>query len=98
MPSSQLVSGLWPSRGKSTMHARRTAKTVEAVCRFRLKSSRRLEDRFVCVVLLSMRCDGESLAGMVLPLDVVVEVGAVEVDIAQISGAVALGLVVEVGR
>src|ERR1700751_1826348 len=35
---------------------------------------------------------------MGLPLDVVLEVGTVEVDVAQITGAVAFGLVVEVRR
>src|SRR5258707_8207927 len=95
MPSSQLVSGLWPSKGRSTMQASRAAKNVEAVCRFRSKSSRRLEDRVVWAVLLSMTTE-KSLAGMVLPLDVVLEVGAIEVDVAQIAGAVAFGLIVEV--
>src|SRR5882757_3568776 len=99
MPSSQLVSGLWPSRGKSTMHARKTAKNVEVICRFRSKSSRRLDDRVVWAGLLSMTCAaGESLARMVLPLDVILEVGAVEVDVAQIAGAVTFGLIVEVRR
>src|SRR5579859_4019125 len=95
MPSSQLVSGLWPSRGRSTMQASRAANNVDAVCRFCSKSSRRLGDRVVWAVLLSMTTE-ESLAGMVLPLDVVLEVGAVEVNVAQIAGGVAFGLIVEV--
>src|SRR5206468_1410070 len=99
MPSSQLVSGLWPSKGRSTMQASRAAKNVEAICRFRLRRSLRLDDRIVLALLLAMRCgEGESLAGMVLPVDVVLEVGTVEVDVAQIAGTVPFGLIVEVRR
>ncbi len=47
-------------------------------------------------VVHEMCGEGESIARMVLPLDVALEIRAVKVDVAQIAGGVSLGLVVEV--
>src|SRR5271168_2560618 len=99
MPSSQLVSGLWPSKGKSTIQARRAARTVEVVRQFRAQKFCRLNERVVFALLLSMRnVARDSASGMVFPLGVVFEIGAVKINLAQITGTVAFRLIVEVRR